>query len=222
MANPEATYEKETAASIEYRIDDDGELSRLEGLIEQAFSKAVPIVTEELDAKDIDVIFLSEPNRVIRELGVSGSSYHPNRAYVYIDPEHEKLMEEDLFATLLHEIHHCMRWRDPGLGKPLGEAIIFEGLACLYEAEHTGSAPIYASMSLSDEHIEKAMSSLNIENYNRAEWFFGNGSLECWFGYTLGYQLCKDYSKRTGKSAAQLVHTDAAEILGDANGAQLD
>ena len=200
---------------IKHRMDDPaGELSDLKGLIEQALARAIPIVTKDLAADEIEITFSPEPDRVIPELGVSGSAYEPHRVSVYIDPRHEKITTENLFATLLHEIHHCMRWRGPGLDGSLDAALVFEGLACLYEAEHLGGVPIYAAGELRDEDIEKAMGRLDA-GYSHNEWFFGRGSLEHWFGYKLGYRLCKNHSKRTGRSAAQLVHTAATEILAD-------
>lgn len=211
---PRTSPEHPTMRPIEYYIANaTGELSELQDSIERALAKAIPIVTKELGAEGINIIFLPEPDKVIEELGVGGSSYHPNHAHVYIDPEHTEVTEEALFATLLHEIHHCMRWRDPGLNKSLGEGMIFEGLACLYEEEHIGKAPIYATVTLNDEHVAKAMQTINSKEYNLSEWFFGSGSLEKWLGYTLGYKLCKDYSEKTGLSASQLVNTATAEIL---------
>ena len=212
---PESSPEHPIMRPIEHYVANaTGELSEQQDSIEKALSRAIPVVVQELGAEGIDIFFLSEPKRVVRGQGVGGSTYHPNRAYIYIDPEHAGITEETLFATLLHEIHHCMRWRDPGLSKSLGEEMIFEGLACLYEEEHIGRAPIYATVALSDEHVAKAMRKLNSEEYDRYEWFFGSGSLEHWFGYTLGYRLCKDYSERTGRSAAHLVNTPASDILG--------
>ncbi len=149
---PESSPEHPIMRPIEHYVANAaGELSEQQDLIEKALSRTIPVVVQELGAEGIDIFFLSEPKRVVRGQGVGGSTYHPNRAYIYIDPEHAGITEETLFATLLHEIHHCMRWRNPGLSKSLGEEMVFEGLACLYEEEHIGRAPIYATVALSDE-----------------------------------------------------------------------
>ena len=106
---------------VEYYIANaTGELSKFEDAIERSFSKAVPILIEELQAEGINVVFLSRPDKVIPELGVGGYAPNSNFIYVCLDPESEKITSEVLFATLLHEIHHCIRWRNPGYGKSPG------------------------------------------------------------------------------------------------------
>jgi uncharacterized protein YjaZ len=196
-----------------YIANSTGGLNNLTEMISKSLNKVIPIVEKELDAEQIDIIFVSAAALAIPEYGIGGSSPGPNHLYVSFDPKSDKITQEGLNETLLHEIHHCMRWRNPGYGETLGEAMISEGLACLYEEQHSGNAPIYAKVSLNDDQIAKAKKQINSKNYNHSDWFFGSKDIARWFGYSYGYQLCRDYSTKTGKKASELVSIPAQKIL---------
>ncbi len=181
--------------------------------VEAGFNQAVPIVQDKLSADKIDVIFINAPMNVIPEIGIGGYSPGPYNVYVSLDPEFTTFTVEDMVLTILHESHHCMRWRKPGYGQTLGEAMISEGLATLFEEEYSGEPPIYAQVKIKDDEIEEARKNLDNKQYNHSEWFFGAKGIQRWFAYTYGYQLSKAYSERTGKSAAELVHTSAKLFL---------
>lgn len=189
------------------------ELTRFIPLIEESLKTVVPVIESELNAKEIDIIFISAANQTIPEYGLGGNSPGPNHIYISFDPESQKITKQGLVESLFHEAHHCMRWRNPGYGETLGEAMISEGLACLYEEEHGGHAPIYAKVEISQEEIELADKELNSTKYNHADWFFGTGKIARWFGYTRGYELCKRYSEEKGLSSVDLLHVPASEIL---------
>lgn len=193
-----------------------GQLTGLEGRIEAAWSKFVPAVVKDLAATAIDVCFIPAPDNVIPQLGIGGYSPGPNNILVYLDPGFDRIDEAEILATLLHESHHCIRWRGPGYGRSLGQAMISEGLACLYEQEHLGRVPIYAAADLPADQVARAGREFDRRDYDRDAWFFGRGDLEFWFGYSLGYRICQQHSAKTGLSAAQLVDTPAEQILSQA------
>lgn len=197
-----------------YIANSTGELDKLTEIISKSLGTVIPIVEEELKAEMIDIIFISAAALVIPEYGIGGNSPGPNHLYVSFDPNSGKITKDGLEETLFHEIHHCMRWREPGYGETLGEAIISEGLACLYEEQHSGKVPIYAKVSLKGDQLTRARKLINSKSYDHSEWFFGSKAIHRWFGYSLGYKLCKDYSHKTGKKASELVHASALEILG--------
>ncbi len=196
-----------------YIANSTGELDNLVEMINKSLNKVIPIVEKELKAEKIDVIFISAAALAIPEYGIGGNSPGPNHLYVSFDPNSDKITQDGLNETLFHEIHHCMRWRNPGYGETLGEAMISEGMACLYEEEHCGKAPIYAKISLEADQLTKAKKLINSKTYNHGEWFFGAKNIDRWFGYSLGYKICKDHSISTGKKASELVHISAQEIL---------
>lgn len=190
-----------------------GELSRLIPLIEDGISEALPLITAELSADKIDIIFVSAAALAMPEYGIGGNSPGPNHIYVSLDPESDKITKKGLIETILHEAHHCMRWREPGYGETLGEAMISEGLACLYEAEYSGKPPAYAAIKLPGKQIDLAQKELDSSGYDHARWFFGSKDIDRWFGYTYGYKLCKRFAETKSIKAAQLVSTPADDIL---------
>ena len=181
--------------------------------IEVGFKEASVVMKNKLKADKIDVIFVNAPKNVIPEIGIGGSSPGPYNIYVSLNPKFSTFTVEDLVLTILHESHHCMRWRKLGYGRTLGEAMITEGLATLFEEELSGKPPIYAQVKIEQAEIEKARKNLDNKKYNHSEWFFGAKDVQRWFAYTYGYQLSKAYSKKVNKSAAELVNTPAKLFL---------
>ncbi|MEI6183812.1 MAG: DUF2268 domain-containing putative Zn-dependent protease [Polynucleobacter sp.] len=200
-----------------YIANSTGELDKLSNMISKSLSTVIPIVEKELKANQIDIIFVSATMLAIPEYGIGGNSPGPNHVYVSFDPKSKKITRRGLEETLFHEIHHCMRWRNPGYGQTLGEAMVSEGMACLYEEQHSGKAPIYAKVKLQDDQIAKATKIINSKNYSHSDWFFGSKNIDRWFGYSYGYKLCKDYSVKNNKSASELVHVKAKLILESGN-----
>ncbi len=190
-----------------------GELSDFTELIKISLNNVVPIAKKELGGNQIDVFFISAAAQAIPEYGIGGFSPGPNHIYISFDPESKKITKQGLDETLLHEMHHCMRWRNPGYGNTLGEAMVTEGLACLYEEQHSGDTPIFASINLEKEQLRKAKRELKSKKYNHSDWFFGSKDVDRWFGYTCGYELCKDYSTRNNKTASELVNVSASKVL---------
>lgn len=189
------------------------ELTKFIPLIDESLKTVVPVIESELKAREIDIIFVSAANQTILEYGLGGNSPGPNHIYISFDPDSDKITKQGLVESLFHEAHHCMRWRNPGYGETLGEAIVSEGLACLYAEEHGGHVPIYAKVTISQSEKESADKELNSKKYNHADWFFGTGKITRWFGYTHGYELCKRYSVEKGLSSVDLLHVAASEIL---------
>jgi uncharacterized protein YjaZ len=185
--------------------------------IELGFKQGKLVIEKKLKADKIDIIFVNAPASVIPEIGVGGFSPGPFNLYVSLNPNYQHFLIEDLVLTIIHEAHHCMRWRGPGYGETLGEAIVSEGLASLFEQERSGRPPIYNRVNIKASEIKTANKLLNSNAFNHSEWFFGSKDTQRWFGYTYGYQLCKAYSEKTGKTAAELVHAEAKLFLGDAS-----
>jgi uncharacterized protein YjaZ len=181
-----------------------GSMNEILNSINGSFTRAVQKVSEELQIEDVDVIFINAPNSAIPELGVSGFSPSANLVYVYLDPSVEPA-EDDIYATLIHELHHAKRWRDPGYGSTLWDSLVTEGLACLYEEEVTGVQPIYAKSE--DKPISLlAVLDLLDDKYNHQQVFItGNDVLPRWFGYYAGYEIAKEVLRRDNLSAAEAV-----------------
>lgn len=193
--------------------DTPGKLDGLRPLIQSAFDKAIEIARKDLGADTIDIIFFASPY-VIPGLSSGGYSPGPNMMHIRIDPDNKRpVTEEELINGILHESHHCMRWRDPGYGETLGEALVSEGLAALYEEEDSGIKPVYVKDDINRSSISKALAISDRSDHDHAEWFFGTGKIEASFGYSLGYKMCKIYANDHETKASKLITIAAQDII---------
>lgn len=190
-----------------------GSLDAHLNVIKNAFKDASVSADRFLRADKIDILIIDAPYNTIPELGVGGYTPSSNVVYINIDSSKE-ILEKDLYMGMLHEIHHAIRWRDPGYGTTLKEALLTEGLATLFEEECSGETPIYATVKITKDQILKASKELNNKKYNHIEWFItGNKDIPRWFGYTYGYQLAKSASNTLKKPASELVSVSASDVL---------
>lgn len=137
-------------------------------VIERAFKKASDTTSDVLNANKIDVLIIDAPSSAIPELGVGGYTPSSNVVYINLDPSKD-IQLKDLYMGMLHEIHYAIRWRNPGYGVTLKEALFSEGLATLFEEECSGEVPIYASVEITKDQILKADKDLDNKNYNHIE-----------------------------------------------------
>jgi uncharacterized protein YjaZ len=114
-----------------------------------------------------------------------------------------------------HEAHHAARWRGPGYGTTLLEALVTEGLADHFAIERLGvPVPPWSNAVAREEtarYIEEARPHFDSSSYGHSRWFFGTDpALPRWVGYTLGFRLVEAYQQENpGASAAELVHIPA-------------
>lgn len=120
-------------------------------------------------------------------------------------------------STLVHEIHHAMRWRGPGCGTTLRERLVSEGLAQTFEAECTGVVPLYAGGEVTEEQLAMARAALDEDPADDGRWFFGAADLPRWLGYRLGYRLVSERVAAMGSSAAALVDEPAGTFIGSSH-----
>lgn len=191
-----------------------GSLTSSEKLIQAAFKNARTVVENKLGAKNIDVVVRDEPNFAIPELGIGGFTDATGRIiYVSVDSK-MSLIKNEILMTFLHEFHHAVRFQKIGWGKSFSEHLVAEGAACLFEKEITGKLPIYAKVKITQQQISKAIKFIQeSDSLDDQEWFFGGGKAPRWFGYSYGYQLVRDYSLKTNKSAAELVFVNSADVI---------
>lgn len=183
-------------------------------LIETAFDESLSLLPDGFITEGIDVTIQDLASWVVPELGVVGHTYSGHVVQISLDPKHD-LQKIDLIKTIVHELHHAVRWQKVSFNKTLGELIVSEGLACLFEEELTGQAPIYVQGDVSDSNIEVVKSELNNSKYDQSKWFFGStAEIPRWFGYTYGYSLCKAYAKQHDLTAAKMVDLKAETVLG--------
>jgi uncharacterized protein YjaZ len=162
-----------------------------------------------------------DPARTIRETGIGARAWAADRIDVWIDPAHpwvDAAGEEELLAMLAHELHHCARWTRPGYGDTLGEVLVTEGLACVFETGFRGGVPPFwaralDAASLLDAEL-KARDHLLERRYDHRGWFSGSAELGLrrHTGYSLGFEIVARHVRATHRTAAQLVHVPASSF----------
>lgn len=198
-----------------------GQFDTIRERIETCFAKSMKDIESLLGIGSVDVVVSSNPQSVIPELGIGGHSPSGNLVFLAVAPDHPNVLKgfESAFRHLLaHELHHCARWSGPGYGQTLAEAMISEGLACMFEAEICeGEIPFYAQ-ALSSEQVaqllSRAESELHNKTYNHAAWFFGDAAknIPRHAGYSIGYDLVSRIISTHGGSAAQFALSSAQDL----------
>jgi uncharacterized protein YjaZ len=106
-----------------------------------------------------------------------------------------------------------MRWRGPGPGTSLGERLVTEGLAEVFEVEATGRQPLYAQGEVRPEHRALALARMDDDPTDEGLWFFGREDLPRWFGYRLGFAIASKEILARDSNAADLALEPAATFL---------
>ena len=193
-----------------------GFLERVLKLAERQVLPLLPIRERVVVAAGID------PARTIRETGIGARAWAADRIDVWLDPSHpwvDAAGEEELLAMLAHELHHCARWSRPGYGATLGEALVSEGLACVFETGFRGGVPPFWARALDAQALKdaeaKARPRLADRQYDHRAWFFGSPDrgLRRHTGYSLGFEIVARHVRSTGRTAAQLVQVPAGAFF---------
>ena len=119
-------------------LDAGGHFRRRAALIRRTVGRAVEYV-EDRDARgDVDLIV--HPTDFGRDqFAIAAFTMGPNN--IHIGVERSQLssedLEQDLYRTTIHELHHALRWRHIARWT-VEEAVILEGLALLADHEACG------------------------------------------------------------------------------------
>ena len=164
----------------------------------------------------------SNPSRLVPGWGLGGFTQNGTSVEIAIDASSsEATVEERLPPLAAHEFHHAARFRSPGYGRTLLQAMVSEGLADHYAAELTGRPLPPWVLALSgdeiDEWIERARPEFDSTGYDHSAWFFGRGAaIPVWAGYAIGFRLVSDYqAAHSGATAASLVNLGADSFRPD-------
>ena len=191
-----------------------------EDAILESVAATMERVSRALDFGNLSGDVAFDSRRAIPGYGVGGYTPNAELVLIWLDPKASDtpdLLSRRLPWIITHELHHALRWRNPGYGSTLLEAMISEGLADHFALQVLGgSAPPWTS-ALSSQDVasihERAASAMAAARYDHSEWFFGNGSIPRWAGYTLGFEMVSAYlESHPGSTPAALVSTHAAEF----------
>jgi uncharacterized protein YjaZ len=192
-------------------LNSSGKLTDYQQIIEKLFEKNINFISTLLEVDKVDVVIGYSKN-VIPETGVGGFSPSANIVYLSFDPDNKNFkhnFELEFLAMLGHELHHCMRYRGPGYGSCLRDALISEGLACHFETElRNGSKPFYANLASekSNKFFQSMQNDLDNIHYDHNAWFFGSKAkkIQRHTGYKVGFNIVNKYITKTAIPASQL------------------
>jgi len=186
-----------------------GNLSDKREMIKSAVKTAEEYVFPKLKIDwDIDVLVTNRIPMIIPENGAGGFTFSADFIRIIIDDK--KATENLISENVVHELCHAARWgKNDEWAKTLFDGLIFEGLACVLEAEFVKdksekSLFIKTILERTDDENKKILASLqdklDSNEYNYDEIFFnGNDKLPHWAGYSVGYYLVKKYLEKTNK-----------------------
>ncbi|SET00013.1 DUF2268 domain-containing putative Zn-dependent protease [Paracoccus homiensis] len=169
-------------------------------------------VSEQAELPRFDLVIKGKAGGGIPEWGIGGHAPAPGLIEVTLNPE--RFDPAPLRRTLVHEMHHLIRWDGPGYGRSLGEALVSEGLAGHFVLQVLGGKPDPWDATVPASGApRRAMNEWSRLDYDHAEWFFGKGGLRKWTGYGLGHRLVGDYlAQNAGSNAADLATVAADQF----------
>lgn len=189
--------------------------------LKRGFRVARARVPRLLPVGDVDVVMQELPALTIAETGVGGYSPAADILYIYCNPAHPQFrssLDRELVPMIAHEMLHCVRWRGPGYGATLGEALVSEGLAMHVESLFRGHAPFYGT-TVDDagltRMLERARPLFDSTDYGHAAWFIGSEERDIprYGGYALGYRIVANGLRRLGLHVAAAWDRPARDFL---------
>ena len=170
---------------------------------------------------EIDVLVTNRIPMIIPENGAGGFTFSAD--FIRINIDDKKATENLISENVVHELCHAARWgKNDEWAKTLFDGLIFEGLACVLEAEFVKdksekSLFIETILECTDDENKKILDllqdKLDSNEYNYDEIFFnGKSNLPRWAGYSLGYYLVKKYLEKTNKKIEDAVADKYADF----------
>jgi len=193
----------------------------------------IVIRVQKLIPTDSVTINLTTNSEYILHVWGLGSRTHGDdngeRVEIYFDPNHPNFRIEYIFRTLVHEMHHVGRIRNPEYEITLLECMVNEGLADHFMVEVLNCEITPWANALTKEQIQeniirvKPLLRIKHESWSTEfsekyfdPWMFGRGGenpIPHWTGYSIGWKIVEDYlNVHPNATAASLVWAHA-EII---------
>jgi uncharacterized protein YjaZ len=217
-----ATDASDTASpQLEFDGDLGGSADSRRLAFQRVFDEVTPGVGAVLDVRGVRVRVRADPGRAIAGYGLGGQTFAEDRIEIFVDPNFpalESVLAARFAVLLAHELHHAARWRGPGYGRTLLEAMVSEGLADRFAVEHLGVAAPPWSVALTEaalpQHIAAAAEEFDRIGYDHPAWFFGDRGLHPrWTGYAIGYRLVQNVQSRGQARSAVALTNEPAETF---------
>lgn len=202
-------------------LNSGGELEPYRERILEYAERTVSRVQDLLLLRNVDVAIMRNPWAVIPSTGIGGTAPTAHTILISLEPNTARFLEQlevEFCATLAHELHHAMRYHNPGTMKNLADALVWEGLAQHFEIEFRGGEiPPYATLndpSRMGELLELAKLEFDAP-LDYTGWFFGIPSRDVpsWAGYALGFEVMRRYFARTNETAVSAWAVSAKTVF---------
>lgn len=188
--------------------------------IEQVVRETLDAARSVIPVERITIIVGTGTANAIPEIGFGGRA-DGGTVFLGFDPDFAALattIDADLFPLLAHELHHVARIRAVGYGDNLLGAMVSEGLADHFSIELAGVDPPIWATALSPQQLVTWSSNAQQQwfdgNFDHAGWFFGNGTIPRWTGYTVGFELTGAYlAAHPGRRASDLIAEPATSFI---------
>ena len=175
-------------------------------------------VRGHLPALASEIVVLVSPSAQPMATGDNGASVRDGLVHWIVDPSRgvEDLVRERLRPTLYHELHHQARgWLLQGgdkKGTTFMRAVVAEGLATAFERESGDAASPWGDYPSDVRTWVDELLTLPLDA-DYARWMFQHPDGRRWIGYRAGTFIADEARRLSGRSAANLVTADAADVL---------
>jgi len=161
----------------------------------------------------VTILIDTDPNMIDPNIGVGGYTDDKSQIQLSIDPTFKHLSDDEIFATLVHELSHIKRAYGPWYGTTLFDYLVFEGLGVAFEVEVCGPHTYYPN------HLRKLHDAKNLvetfapmfdyddTQYNYMDFVLGNKekNIPEFAVYSMGLFIVEKYLHKTGKKASELL-----------------
>lgn len=153
--------------------------------------EAVALASAHAELPRFDLV-IRAGTEVIPEWGIAGCAPAPGIVEITLNPD--RFQPALMLRTLIHELHHAIRWDGPGYGRSLGDALVSEGLAGHFVLQVLGGKPDpWDATTAVPGLARRAMNEWARLDYDHPRWFLGKGDIRKWAGYGLGHRLVAEH-----------------------------
>lgn len=155
---------------------------------------------------------------VIPETGEVGAALSKHRVRWVVDPARrggiEAIARARLRSALHHELHHVVRgWlMEASVPARMIDAAVSEGLATAFERDAAGSRPLWGEYPPAVSGWVRELQQLPRTAHYQT-WMLKHPDGRRWIGYRAGTYIADRAIAHSGRSAAELVHAPADELL---------
>jgi uncharacterized protein YjaZ len=196
----------------------DALIERIKKVITRA-EKEVAITVLKL-RDDVTILIDTDPNMIDPNIGVGGYTDDKSQIQLSINPAYKELHDDEVFATLVHELSHVKRAYGPWYGTTLFDYLIFEGLGVAFEEEICGPNTYYPAhlrkLDNAKQLVEKFAYMFDYDDtqYDYMDFVLGNTdkNIPEFAVYSMGLFIVDQYLMQAQKKVSDLL-LDQPEVF---------